>query len=287
MEDTSIAAEIIPLNHKFSVAELTEYFHLLQKPDDASAFLAKKLGLNSYRFDARQAIQLDYTSHWLEFAMQQGYGPQRTSSLLRIAFLIFDVIAIRRLSLGESEAALRGALIRVTSASPGADGPTFSPEQIANVAATFAQGIFRHASLYRFVFSEPQGHKQLSAQLLVETPVIPSFEEALSQQQWDDYHEAARVKAAEQKRAEEEAERQRLEEAEKEAKRLAAEEAERLRQEELARKPATLEEAVSQLVALRLENEKQILTEELKKKGDTLASKVEAMEAVIKSTGKK
>ncbi|KAG2437360.1 hypothetical protein HXX76_006015 [Chlamydomonas incerta] len=169
-------------------------------------------------------------------------------------------------------------MLQLVRPRPGTDTPHFSPDQVAAAAAFMARGLLRHYRLYQHVFSTEQAHTEYTAELMVETPVVPTFEAALSQGDWDALHdqrraeaEAARVAAEEAEAARQEAE---AKEAEEEARRLEEE----ARRAELARKPATLEEAIEHLVATRLENEKDPLAAAYKAKEAELLAKITSLE---------
>ncbi|KAG2453140.1 hypothetical protein HYH02_002466 [Chlamydomonas schloesseri] len=261
----------------FTEDELKEYISKLSEPDVAAAFLASVLKLDNYRFDARQAILLDYASYALEFAHKQGYGPTRTASWYNVAHGVLQT-CISGAAYTECEAHFKGLMLQLVRPRPGTDTPHFSPDQVASAAAFMARGLLRHYRLYQHVFSTEQAHTEYTAELMVETPVVPSFEAALAQADWDALHEQRRAAAEAARQAAEEAEAARLE-AEAKAQ---AEEARRLAEEarraELARKPATLEEAIEHLIATRLESEKESLAATYKAKEAELLAKISSLE---------
>ncbi|KAG2487200.1 hypothetical protein HYH03_014174 [Edaphochlamys debaryana] len=261
----------------FTQEQLTEYLGLLKDPDAAAGFLAGVLQLDDYRFNARQAILLDYASYAIDFAVKQGYGPTRTASWYNVAHAVLQsCIAGAPFSVGEAQ--FKGLMLQLVRPRPGTDTPHFSPDQVAAAAGFMARGLLRHYRLYQHVFSTEQAHTEYTAELEVETPVVPSFEAALSQAEWDAAQEQRRAEAEAAAKAAEEAA---VAAAEAEA-RAAEEEARRAEEEaraaDLARKPATLEEAINQLVAVRLEAERVALAETFKGKEAELLSKIAALE---------
>lgn len=261
----------------FTQEQLLEYHKRLDNPDSAAGYLAEVLGLPDYRFDARQAIRLDYASYVLEFAKEQVYGPVRTASLFQVAQSVMETCTSDA-PFPECEERFKSLMLSRVSPRPGSDTAQFSPDQVSKFAAFMARGLFRHYKLYQFVFTREQGHAQYSAQLLVETPIIQPFAGALSQADWDAYHAQQRGAAEAARQAAEEAQalRQAEEAQAAEAARRAADE--ERRKEELARKPATLEQAIEHLVAVRLEAEKELMAADYKSREGTLLAKITALE---------
>ncbi|GFH07410.1 uncharacterized protein HaLaN_02204, partial [Haematococcus lacustris] len=56
--------------------------------------------------------------------------------------------------------------------------------QVSQAARFFARTFFRHHRLYAHVFSTDQELTECSASLMVETAVVPSFEEAMPEAEW-------------------------------------------------------------------------------------------------------
>ncbi|GLC42044.1 hypothetical protein PLESTB_001062100 [Pleodorina starrii] len=264
----------------FTQEQLLEYLGLLKDPDAAAGYLASVLKLDNYRFDAREAILLDYASYALEFAHKHGFGPARTASWYHVAQKVLQT-CLGGAPYEECEACFKGLMLQLVRPRPGTDTPFFSPDQVAAIGGFMARGLLRHYRLYQHVFSTEQAHIQYTAELQVETARVPSFEAAMSQTEWDSMHEKRRRDAEAAQMAAEEAEAVRLAEearrAEEEAKR-AAEEA---RRAELARKPATLEEAVQQLVAVRLEAEKEVLAAKYRAKEEQMLARVSELEEAL------
>lgn len=266
----------------FSPEQLQAYRECAKKSqEDASSFLSVVLGLENYRFDARDAIRLDYASYTLEFAWEQKYGPTRTMSVFRVAQHLLEV-CIAGASLKDAQATFKKDLLDLCRPKVGPDGPELSPEMVSRAGQFFARTFFGHYRLYQHCFTSPQDLTEYTATLLVETPIIPgagSFETALPEDDWIEKMDAVRREEEAAGRAREEAE----------AARVAAESAERVEQEkakaeaqrqaDLAKKPATLEEAIEHMVALRLEQEKVALAEEYKGKEEVLVKKIEVLEA--------
>jgi len=251
---------------------------LRNEPSAADIFLAAVLGLTEYQFDARAAARLDYASYVLEFAQDQGYGPLRTLSLLSIANNLLQA-CVQGCSFVDAEATLKTQLIALCSPKPGLDTERFSPQQVARIGAFFARTFFRHYRLYAYCFSQEQDLTEYSAELLVETPLVPSFSGALPEVEWHAQLEQRQAEEVAAKQAAEEAEqaRQEAERSERAAQEKA--EAEAARQAELARKPATLEEAIERMVAIRLDQEKAVLAAEYRSKEGVLLQKITELEA--------
>ncbi|KAG1673936.1 hypothetical protein FOA52_015691 [Chlamydomonas sp. UWO 241] len=146
-----------------------------------------------------------------------------------------------------AEATLKADLVARCRAHPDDDSAYFSSEQVARIGSFFVSLLFHNYRLYQHAFTEEQGLTECAAQLLVETPIIPSFEGAMPEEEWH-AQQAAAAAASEAKRvaAEEEAATTAAEKR-AEAEALTKAETDATRAAELARKPATLEEAVAQV----------------------------------------
>ncbi|EFJ42622.1 hypothetical protein VOLCADRAFT_107162 [Volvox carteri f. nagariensis] len=264
----------------FTQEQLQEYLDLLKDPDAAAGYLASVLKLHKYRFDAREAILLDYATYSLDFAHKQSFGPTRKASWYNVAHRVLQT-CIGGAPYEECEACFKGLMLQLVRPRPGTDTPYFSPDQVAAVGGFMAHGLFRHYRLYQHVFSTEQAHISYTAELQVETARVPSFEAAMSQAEWDAMHEKRRLEAERTKKAAEEAEAARLAEEARQAEEAAKRFAEEARKAELAKKPATLDEAVAQLVAVRLEAEKEILAAEYRAKEEEMRAKITELEETL------
>ncbi|GAX81353.1 hypothetical protein CEUSTIGMA_g8784.t1 [Chlamydomonas eustigma] len=264
----------------FSEEQLKDYIRLSTESDSATSadFLAGILGFKDYRFEARDAIKLDYASYNLAFASEQNFGLIRTAALYNFGHNLL-LTCMGGASLADAEATAKSELISACRPKPGADTPFFSPEMVARIGQYFARTLFAHYRLYQQCFNTEQDLTEYTDSLLVETPIIPLFNEAIPEAEWIAQVEEKRV----QKEAEEAsaaaaaaaaAEKAELERTEREKA-----EAHAARMAELAKKPGTLEEAVEKMVALRLEKEREILATEYKSKEDILLQKLENLEA--------
>lgn len=266
----------------FKQEQLEEYNKLRSDNEAASSFLASILNLTDYRFDARHAIKLDYACYVLEFAREQKYGAARTASLFNICQRTLQA-CIAGASLHDAEATLKMDLLGVCRAKPGLDSPFFSPDQVSRIGIFLATTLFHHYRLYQYCFSLEQDLTEYTSSLMVETAIVPPFDDALPESEWNSKLEEARAQEQAAKQAAQDAELARIEadkqeqQVRKKAEELAA------RQAELAKKPATLEEAVEQMVALRLEQEKAVLSAEYKAKEEALLTKIQALEVKLET----
>ncbi|KAL6760464.1 flagellar C1a complex subunit C1a-32-domain-containing protein [Haematococcus lacustris] len=257
---------------------LTQYWAQAPDSEEAGNTLAAVFHLPDYKTDARNAIRLDYFAYALQFAKDVGIGPARTASLLEVAQAILDATAAGA-TYADVEATFKSMMLQRTSSKPGADSSLFSPDQVSQAARFFARTFFRHHRLYAHVFSTDQELTECSASLMVETAVVPSFEEAMPEAEWQASIkgellavETAAQQAAQAQAAAAEAALQASEAAQ-------AAEAARLRKEQLAKKPATLEEAIEHLVGARLESEKAALSAEYRDKEEALLARIRELES--------
>ncbi|KAF5827682.1 flagellar C1a complex subunit C1a-32-domain-containing protein [Dunaliella salina] len=184
-----------------------QYYELLSSSfEEATMHLAGVLDLPDYESNPRSAARLDFISYALQFAREACYGPRRVNALISIASCILEA-TIAGASSAEVQATFQTRLLAATSPRPGADSEQFSPDQVAQVAQYFARTFFRHFRLYSYLYSTPQDIIESNASLLVETALVPSFGDALSESEWLDALDAKRMAeeaaAAEAKQAEE------------------------------------------------------------------------------------
>eukprot|EP00798_Chlamydomonas_sp_ICE-L_P022392 gene22392-29501_t len=222
--------------------QIVGYYAVLNSEGEeaASAHLCEILQLMEYRFDARLAIKLDYAMYALEFSQKQSNS------------LNMDTVE--------------------------GGSPREAKNPLVSLAAKFFSDTFlHHYCLYHLVFSEQQGFQEFTQDLLVETSIVPTFDEAIPDHEHEQAIEDAReaMEAGATAKAQAEAAAQAELEATQEKEMKEAAEQERLRQ--LERKPATLDEAIQHLVATRLEEEKAKLAAEYQVKEDELASKLEEL----------
>jgi hypothetical protein len=135
----------------------------------------------------------------------------------------------------DCEATIKMDLVGLCKAQAGLDSQFFSPEQVACIGKFFAGGFFTHFRLYSFCFSNEQDLTQYSETLLVETPLIPSFEAAIPEIEWQAMLEERQRQAEAEQKAAEEAEAARVEAEAQERREREQAEAEAARAEELAR----------------------------------------------------
>jgi hypothetical protein len=251
------------------------------------SFLSAVLQLPSYRFDAREAIQLDYASYILEFAKEQKLGPLQTSSLFEVGQNVLRACREGQQS-SDCEALLRKELLQKCKAKVTLDSSDFTADLVAKAGQFFARTFFAHFRLYNYAFTAEQDLSEFSSTLLVETPLIPSsFDSAITSEEWEAKLEQARLDREAAKKAEEEELAAQVEAERKEQEEKAIAEAKAQREEELRKKPETLDEAVAQAVALKLEEEKAKLASEYGSREEALVKQIQDLEAKLGGGAKK
>lgn len=207
------------------------------------------------------------------FTQKQKLGPVRTAAVFNIGWDVFQ-LCVHGHSFTDCECTFKMAMIESVSAVPGPDDTKFWPEQVKALTGFMLTTFFKHFKLYSYVFTHEQDHVEHHTGLVIETPEIQSFAEAMSQSEWDAYQadiaakaEAARQAAEAEEAARVAAERAAIEEAERA-------EAEAARQELLRRKPATLDDAIEHLVAVRLTEEKELLAAMYREKEEVLLARI-------------
>ncbi|GMH38071.1 hypothetical protein BSKO_05955 [Bryopsis sp. KO-2023] len=253
------------------------YFELADNQEEAASHLAEALNLPKFRDDARSAIKLDYATYALSFAKEMGFPPKKTSALFSIAQDLLSQCE-QLAPLEKVGKKLRSGLLSLCSARAASQDSTLAVDEIAKIAKFFATTFMQHYRLYLHAFSETQAHTEYEVELRMETPVIQSFDNAMSEEEWERHvQEESQAKEAARKAAEEDIiAKQEAERVEKETREK--EEAERIRQEELKKKPQTLDEAVAHAVAVRMEDEKEALAEEYRKKEEVLLERIKGLE---------
>ena len=263
---------------------------MAKSSDDSShafRFLSSLLDLPNYRFNAREAIKLDYASYILEFTKEEKLGPLRAALLFDISQKVLEA-CISGSERSSVEALLKKELLQKCRAKVSLDSGELTADLVAKTAAFFARTFFSHYRLYQHTFTVEQDLTEFSSTLLVETALIPSsFDGAISSEEWEAKLEQARLEGEAARQAEEEELAARAEAERKEQEELATAEAKALREEGLRKKPETLEAAVAQAVALRLEEEKVKLSEEYSSKEESLMKQIQELEIKLGGAKKK
>lgn len=251
------------------------------------SFLSVLLRLPSYRFDAREAIQLDYASYLLDFAKEQKLGPLRTASLFDVGQKVIKACMEGQQST-DCQALLKKELLQKCKAKVAVDSSDFTADLVSKAGQFFARTLFAHFRLYSYSFTMDQDLTEFSSTLLVETPLIPaSFESAITSDEWEAKLEKARLDGEAARKAEEEEQAARAEAEMKQQEERAFAEAKALREEELRKKPETLDAAVAQAVALRLDEEKAKLAAEYREREETLVRQIQDLETKVGGGAKK
>lgn len=258
------------------------YYSYSSEPLTAARSLATELGLSDYEHDARTAAQLDFYTQVLDEAKILRLSPAKTSAVLKVADDLLELCKGGSL-VTDVEANLRSSMLSMCKAKPMEADQCLSPDQISAITQFFIDCFLTNYRLFQHMYTQEQAMTSYSVELLVETPVVPSFDQAMPEDHWKQHQQRLQQEAEEQQRTADQKRQHELEEARLQALQREREEAESEWAARMAKKPATLEEAVEHLVSKRLDQEKAKLEEDFKHRQEELQAQIKLLQSKLPS----